>query len=172
MRSHKIVAALTFTLVTAVGLAYAQAPASTPAKSTAASSDAATDAAIAQLRKDARAEKADIIAGTMEFNASEAAAFWPLYKSYETAQKTVGDEKVSIIKDYAAHYDTLTDAKATELVGRLQALETKTVATKQDFLKSLQGVLPAKKVARYYQVENRIQLLVDLSLASEIPLVQ
>ena len=164
MKCKKVVAALSLTFVTAVGVAHAQTPATTSAQS--------TDAAIEQLRKDARADKADIIGTAMGFTATEAAAFWPLYKSYETAQKGVGDEKVAMIKDYAAHYDAMTDAKAGDLVGRLQALENKTVATKQQFVKSLQGVLPAKKVARYYQLENRIQMLVDLNLASEIPLVK
>ena len=172
MKCQKVVAALSLTLLTGGALAYAQAPSTAPAKSTAASTDAATDAAIEQLRKDARADKADIIGTAMGFTATEAAAFWPLYKSYETAHKAVGDEKVALIKDYAAHYDAMTDAKAGDLVGRLQALENKTVATKQQFVKSLQGVLPAKKVARYYQLENRIQMLVDLNLASEIPLVK
>jgi len=168
MSSRRVVAALSLTLVTAVGLAQAQTPAGTKPQS----ADAATDAAIEQLRKDARADKSAIIGGTMEFTATEAAAFWPLYKSYEQAQKALGDEKVALIKDYAANYAAMTDAKATELVTRLQAVEDKTVAAKHQFVKSLHGVLPAKKVARYYQVENRVQMLVDLNLASEIPLVQ
>jgi uncharacterized pyridoxal phosphate-containing UPF0001 family protein len=167
MRFHKVVAALSLTLL-AAGLALAQAPASTPAKA----AEPSVEAQIEQLRKDARAGKADIIASSMGFTAEEAAKFWPLYKGYETAQKAVGDEKVAIIKDYAAHYDAMTDAKATELVGRLQALEDKTLATKHQFVKSLEGVLPAKKVARYYQVENRIQMLTNLSLAADIPLVK
>ena len=172
MKSHNVVAALTFTIVTAVGLAYAQAPASAPAKAAPDMTDAETDAAIEQLRKDARADKADLIASSMGFSANEAAAFWPLYKRYEAAQKAAGDEKVSIIKDYANNVDSMSEAKAGELVGRIQALESKQMATKQQFVKSLQGVLPAKKVARYYQVETRIQMLVDLSLASDIPLVK
>ena len=165
MKCHKVVAALSLTLVTGVGLAHAQA-----AKSP--STDAATDAAIEQLRKDTRAEKADIISGSMGFTATQAAAFWPLYKTYEQTQKAVGDEKVALIKDYAAHHDSMSEAKATEMVARMQAIEDKTVAAKHQFVKSLQSVLPAKQVARFYQVENRIQMLVDLNLASEIPLVE
>ena len=79
---------------------------------------------------------------------------------------------MALIKDYAAHQDSMSEAKATEMVARLQAIEDKTVAAKHQFVKSLQSVLPAKQVARFYQVENRIQLLVDLNLASNIPLVE
>lgn len=162
MNCHKVVAALSLTFVVGVSLAHAQ----TSAK------PQSVDAAIEQLRKDTRAEKADIISGSMGFTATQAAAFWPLYKKYEEAQKAVGDEKVALIKDYAANSGSITEAKATEMVGRLQAIEDKGLAAKHQFVKSLQGVLPAKQVARYYQVENRIQMLADLAIASEIPLVE
>lgn len=108
----------------------------------------------------------------MEFSADEAAKFWPLYKQYETAQNAVGDEKVSLIKDYAANYQSMTDQKAGELLGRLIAVEDKSTAAKRQFVQELQKVLPAKKVAQYYQVENRIKMLTDLELASQIPIVK
>ncbi len=159
---------LSLALAFAVGPAFAQTGQTTAAPTAAAS----TDAAIEQLRKDSRAEKADIIASTMEFSADEAAKFWPLYKEYETSQKAVGDEKVALIKDYAANYQSMTDQKAGELLGRLIAVEDKGTAAKRQFIQQLQKVLPAKKVAAYYQVENRIKMLVDLNLASQIPIVK
>jgi hypothetical protein len=130
------------------------------------------DAAIEQLRKDTRAEVTDIIAGTMEFTSDEAAKFWPLYKKYEEQRKAVGDEKVALIKDYAANYQTMTDAKAKELLDRLVSVEDKGTAAKRQFVQELEKVLPPKTVARYYQVDNRIELLANLTLASEIPLVK
>ena len=162
MRLHKVVAALSLTFVVGAGVARAQT----------AQANQSVDAAIEQLRKDTRAEKADIISGSMGITATQAAAFWPLYKKYEEAQKAVGDEKVALIKDYAANQGSISEAKATEMVGKLQAIEDKSLAAKHAFVKSLAGVLPAKQVARYFQVENRIQLLADLALASQIPLVE
>jgi hypothetical protein len=162
MNCHKVVAALSLTFAVGVSLAHAQASAPTQS----------VDAAIEQLRKDTRAEKADIISGSMGFTATQAAAFWPLYKKYEEAQKAVGDEKVALIKDYAANSGSISEAKATEMVAKLQAIEDKGLAAKHAFVKSLSGVLPGKQIARYYQVENRIQMLADLALASQIPLVE
>lgn len=130
------------------------------------------EAAIEQLRKDTRAEVTDIISGTMGFSADEAAKFWPLYKSYESKRKAIGDEKVALIKDFAAHYDTMQDAKAKELLGRLISIEDKSTAAKRAFIGELQKVLPAKTVARYYQVENRLDLLVNLGLSSELPIIK
>jgi hypothetical protein len=163
MNRKTIAVALVSTFGLAVGLARAQ---------TAAPAASSVDAAIEQLRKDVRAEKTDIIAGSMEFTAAEAAAFWPLYKTYEQARKAVGNEKVALIKDYAASASSMTDAKAKELLTRSVANDDKTAAARKQFLQELQKALPAKRVARYYQVENRIDMLVNLELAAQVPLIK
>jgi hypothetical protein len=142
--------------------AQAQAPAADPK----------LDAAIAQLRKDAAAGKNDLINANMSFTADEAAAFWPLYKAYEAKRNAIGDERVALIKDYAASYDTLTDEKAKELVTRAWAIEDKVSAARKAFLQELQKTMPAKRVARYAQVENRIEMLINLQLAAGIPLAK
>jgi hypothetical protein len=152
-------AAAIFTLAIAGTAAQAQTP-------------SGADVAIEQLRKDTRAEKTDVIAGTMGFSADEAAKFWPLYKKYEAQRRAIGDEKVTLIKDFAANYDTLNDAKAKELLARLVGVEDKETAAKRQFVQELQKVLPAKTVARYYQVDNRLDMLVNLELASQIPIVK
>jgi hypothetical protein len=66
----------------------------------------------------------------------------------------------------------MTDAKATDLVQRSLSLEDKLTAAKREFLAQLQKALPGKTAARFYQVNNRIENLVNLALASEIPLVK
>jgi len=121
-------------------------------------------------RKDVRAEKADIVAKTMELNTEEAALFWPVYKEYEAELTVLGDERLAIIKDYAANVDTLTDEKAKNLITRSIMLEGKEHALKTRYLDRFLAVLPAKVVARFFQVEARINNLIDLELSSQIPL--
>ena len=129
------------------------------------------EALIELMRKDVRGEKADIVAKTMELDAEEAAAFWPVYKKYEAEATVLGDERLAIITDYAEDFDALTDEKAKDLVTRAVALEGKEHALKERYLQEFLAVLPAKVVARFYQVENRINNLIDLELSSQIPLV-
>lgn len=143
------------------GMAAAQAPA-----------DPKLDAAIAQLRKDAQADRNDLINANMGFTSDEAAAFWPLYKAYDQRRKAIGDEKVALIKDFAASYDTLTDEKAKELVTRSMMIEDKVTDARRQFLADLRKALPARRVARYYQVESRIELLMNLTLSQAIPLAR
>jgi hypothetical protein len=123
------------------------------------------------MRKDVRAEKTDIVASTMELSAEEAALFWPVYEKYEAEAKTLGDERLALITDYADSYDTLTDEKARDLLARSLALEDKELALKKRCMDELLAGLPAKVVARFYQIDNRINNLIDLEVSGQIPLV-
>ena len=108
----------------------------------------------------------------MALDSTQAAAFWPVYKQYEAELQTLGDERVAIIQDLAEHFDSLDDAKAKALTDRQLALEEKKLALMKKYRDEMSKVLPAKAVARWLQVESRLNKLVELTVASEIPLVQ
>jgi peptidoglycan hydrolase CwlO-like protein len=129
------------------------------------------DKALDELRKEGRAGKADILGKTMALDSTQAAAFWPVYKQYEAELQTLGNERVAIIEDFAEHFDSMDDAKAKALTDRQIALEEKKVALVKKYRDEMAKVLPAKAVARWLQVESRLNKLVELSVASEIPLV-
>jgi hypothetical protein len=149
-----------------VGIARAQT------ESDAAKQRAELDKTIELMRKDVRAEKADILGKTMALDADQAAKFWPVYKQYEAEMKALGDERLGIIQDFAEHYDTLNDAKANALLDRQMAFEEQRLALMKKYKNELLNAgLPAKTVARFFQVESRLDKLIDLKVASEIPLV-
>jgi hypothetical protein len=129
------------------------------------------DKALDELRKEGRAGKADILGKTMALDSTQASAFWPVYKQYEAELQTLGDERVAIIQDLAEHFDSLDDAKAKALTDRQLALEERKLALTKKYRDEMSKVLPAKAVARWLQVESRLNKLVELSVASEIPLV-
>jgi PIN domain nuclease of toxin-antitoxin system len=162
-------AAVAVTMLFAGPLAAQTATAKAPADP--AKVQAEIDKAIEKLRVDARAGKADILGKTMKLDSQQAAAFWPVYKQYEAEAKALGDERLGIIQDLSDHFDSLDDVKAKALLERQFALEDKKLAltkkTKDEMLK----VLPAKTVARFFQVDSRLNKLVELTIASEIPLV-
>lgn len=130
-----------------------------------------TDADIQLLRSDVQAQKNQIITRNMQFTESESAAFWPLYRDYSRDQSAIGDERVQLIKDYAHHYDTLDDAKADNMTRRLLNIEAKVVNVRQEYWPKFEKVLGAKRAAKFFQVDNRLTLVVNLQLVSEIPLV-
>jgi hypothetical protein len=144
----------------------------TPAVAQTASPKPDVDALIEQVRKETRADVNTVITDNMRFSADEAAKFWPLYKGYEQKRKALNDEKLALIKDYAASYETMTDAKAKQLLASAVGIEERSLAAKRQFLDELAKSFPAKTVARFWQVHNRLELLVNLQLASAIPLMR
>jgi len=129
------------------------------------------DKAVETLRKDVRAGKSDILGKTMALDSTQAAAFWPLYKQYEGELQKVNDERLAIIQDLAEHFDTLNDAQAKGLLDRQVVYEEKKLALMKKYKDEMLKVLPAKTVARFFQVESRLDRLVGLMVAKEIPLV-
>jgi len=131
-----------------------------------------TDTDIALLRSDVQAKKTDIIAHTMQFNDAEAKAFWPLYREYAHKQQIIGDQRVSLIKDYAADYDTIDNAKADELMGRLLKFDQARTKLRAEYYPKFRSAVGAKQAAKFFQVDNRLNLLIDLQIASSIPIIQ
>jgi hypothetical protein len=155
----------------ALGIGAAAMAAQQAATAAKAPATADVDKLIEILRKDVRAQKADIVSKTMGLDATQAAAFWPVYKQYEAERAAIGDERVGIIQDFAEHYDSLNDAKAKGLITRFQAMEEKNLALQKKYVDEFMKVLPAKTVGRFFQVDRRVNMLIDLELSSQIPLV-
>ena len=132
---------------------------------------AEVDKAIETMRKDARAGKSDILGKTMELDSTQAAAFWPIYKQYEAELQTVNNDRLAIIQDLAEHFDALDDAKAKALLDRQIVYEEKKLALAKKYKDEMLKVLPAKTVARFFQVDSRLNKLAELAIASDIPLV-
>ena len=161
------VAALSLCLA---GNAFAQAKPEA-AKPDAAQKRAEMDKLVELMRKDVRGQKADIVGKTMAFDAAQAAAFWPVYKAYEAEMQAASDDRLAVIQDLAEHFDSMNDAKAKGLLDRSFAFEQKRLAVMAKYKDEFLKVLPAKMVARFFQVDSRINNLIALEVSSQIPLV-
>jgi len=132
----------------------------------------AIDKEIQMLRQDLRAQKKQIIAANMQLTEAEALKFWPVYDEYTRETTKLNDTRVSLIKEYAQNYDTLTDAQAQSLTKRYLGLDDAVTKLRLKYVPIFNKVLPARKTARFMQIDRRLGLLLDVQLASEIPLVQ
>ena len=130
-----------------------------------------TDSDVQLLRQDLQTEKNQIIKDTMMFTPTEAAAFWPIYKDYAAAQHGIADKRMALITDYAQHIDKMDDATARGLTERMFDVEEATQALRKEYYPRFEKALGAKRAAKFYQVDNRLSLMIDLQLAAEIPLI-
>lgn len=124
------------------------------------------------LRSDIRTKKASLIADRMKFTDQEAAAFWPVYRQYETELAAINDKKVSIMKDYVNHHQSLNDKQAKQLAEDVFDVDQKTLDLRTKCFGALEKVLPAKTIVRWLQLERRLQLLVDAQLSKDLPVIQ
>lgn len=131
-----------------------------------------SDSDIQLLRSDVQAGKNEIITATMQFTDAESTAFWPVYRDYARDQQVIGDERVKLVKDYAASYDTLDDNKAKDLVQRMINIDDKTLNLREDYWPKFMKALGAKRAAKFYQVDNRLTMIINLQLTAGIPLIQ
>jgi len=134
--------------------------------------DAQLDVYVTLLRTDLKAQRAAVIVSNMHFSDAETEVFWPVYNKYQKEQSKVGDEKVALIKDYVAHLDQLDDKKAKELTAKALGVEEQRLQIIKKYIGEFSKVLPAKQVARFFQLELQMQRMIDLQIATELPLVQ
>ena len=123
------------------------------------------------LRHDLRAEKKKLIALNLPLTEAEAVKFWPVYDEYAAAMKTHYDEFYNVIKDYAANQKTLTDAQAVSMVARWSQIQVELAQTRQKYVPLIEKVIPGRKAALFFQIDRRLFALIDLQVASEVPLV-
>jgi hypothetical protein len=149
-------------------LALAQQPA--PPASGEAQQEAMEDLRL--TRAVVQVERQAIVSQAMDLTPEEMEGFWPLYRAYRLEAAKIGDRIVSLIQRYSASYDNLTDATADKLLTDFVQVEQARARLKATFLPKFKKVLPAKKVARFYQVENKLDILILAEIADAIPLAR
>jgi hypothetical protein len=145
-----------------------------PAASTASDETRETNlrAYVELLRSDLRSQKVAIITEVMQFTEDEDAKFWPVYREYENELAKINDDRIALVKEYAVNFDALTDAVADKLARQALELEGRRHALKTTYYDRIKSVLSPKTAARFFQVENQILLLLDLQIASALPLAK
>lgn len=131
-----------------------------------------TDDDIAVLRQDVQADKTEIITRNMNFTDDQAKAFWPVYRDYANEQQKIGDQRVALIKDYAANYEKIGDAEADSYIQRTLKYEEDVDSLRKKYIPKFKKAIGAKQTAKFLQVDNRLNLLVNVQLAALLPLIK
>jgi len=142
----------------------------TPLYAQSASATAERDIAIS--RRMINDKRNTALAFNMSFTEEEKEAFWPLYRQYRDAMSNVGTRQLDVIVDFANHYDSMTEAKARELLDRSLVYEEQAFKVKQLYVDKFRRVLPNIKVARLMQIESRMDTAIKMKLSEGIPLME
>jgi hypothetical protein len=121
-----------------------------------------------------KADKKLIVTKYMELTDSEAKKFWPVYEEYQKDLQKLNERLASLLQSYAAEYrsNSLSDEKAKKLLDEWLALDKDEAGHRKTYAGKVLKALPAKKAARYLQIENEYRILLKYDLAVTVPLVQ
>lgn len=148
----------------------ASAPAQT--QGAASSQELNIQAYIQLLRSDVRKSKSQIIGQVMQFDAGQAAAFWPIYRQFEADLTKIGDRTAGLIKKYSDNYNQMTNPVADELATELLAIEQQRNDLKKRYYQKFKQALDPITATRFLQVENQLERVVDLQIASQLPVIR
>lgn len=124
------------------------------------------------LRVDVKTKKTAIFTEIMQFNDQQAAKFWPIYNEYDIELQKLNDQKLAGIQEYAKNYGNMTDQKADELATLALELENKRNSLKKTYYEKVREQLGGIIAARFLQIENQLLMVIDLQIASSLPIVE
>ena len=127
-----------------------------------------------KLIDDVKADKQKLILAYMDLTAEQTKLFLPVYNEYQAELQNINERIGNLILDYAGYYNnqTVTDEVSRKMLSELIAIDNKESEIKGKYSNKLLDLLPAMKVVRYIQMENKIRAAIKYELASEIPLVR
>jgi hypothetical protein len=148
--------------------------AQTPARTKAASPDQEKNLQtyVSLMRADIRNRKTEVMSAVLQLDAEDAATFWPIYRDFEAELKAFYDQVGLAIRDYAKHYQNMTDATADQLATKVLDLEQQRNEVKRKYYTRFKASLDPILAMRFLQVENQIERIIDLQIASELPIVE
>lgn len=123
------------------------------------------------LRADVRSQKSALMSAVMQLDPEDAAKFWPIYREYDAALTTLNDQRVANIEEYSRTYTQLTDAKADELIRNALSYQKQRGELLAKYYDRMKQELGAVTAARFVQVEHQLLLIIDLQIASALPVV-
>jgi type IV pilus biogenesis protein CpaD/CtpE len=173
---NALTSALAYTRVAALAMALATATSlcaqGTHVQDPARSKELNTQAYIQLLHADLSAKKEQIVRETMELNDQQSAIFWPIYREYQAAQTKLTADKLAIVADYSQNFSTMTDEKADQLAQRVMQLDEKRMALRERYYAAMKKALSSTIAVRFFQVEHQLQLIVDLQISANLPIIE
>lgn len=130
----------------------------------------ASDGDLQLLRQDLRSQKQKLIAQNLPMTESEATKFWALYNRYSDEQRPINEEKLQLVRRYGQQWQNMTNDEALIYIRRWLELDDQAHQLRSKYVLPVSEVLPGKKAATFFQLDRRISTMLDLQLASQLPL--
>jgi len=125
-----------------------------------------------QLRADIQTDRQALVAVSLGLTDEEGEAFWPVYRDYRNDMAKVGDRMQLLIQEYSKIWDSATETQAKTMINQMLDIQRDELKVRKSHLSKFRKALPEVKVARFLQIENKIDVIVKLGVADSIPLIE
>ena len=157
-------------LLIAVSLASA-APAKQPAPPSA--EDQSLYAGMRLLQAQTADEKRAFVKAQLQLDATQAAAFWPVFDGHQQALAALNQRRLDNILAYARAWNagSLDDSTAAGLAEQALKIEEDEAELLKRTYHKLKRAVPAGKAVAYLQLENKLRAIVRYEQAVNVPLL-
>jgi len=125
-----------------------------------------------ELQAEILEDRIAIVRANLPLTAAEAKAFWPVYDEYSQAANAVRDRTEGLIGAYAANVDQMNDTKADAFFQEWLAIEREQLKVRETYARKVRSVLPGRKAIRFFQVESKLDAIMQLDITMRVPLVE
>ena len=119
-----------------------------------------------------RTERKALVAANMQLNDAESNMFWPVYNEYQDETRKIADRRLKLLQSYAYAYENLTETQAEAFLQESMDIQKAKLELRQTFVPKFRKVLSPKMVARFFQIDSKLDVIIEYDLVGEIPLVR
>ena len=119
-----------------------------------------------------RDERKSLVLDALDLTPDQRAALLPIFDAYLDEMAQIDAERVALVREFLAKYKSISDADAAVLLEKVTAISQKELDVRQKYLSKFDQVLPTRKVLRLWQVENKLDTIIDAQLVKDIPLAR
>ena len=127
---------------------------------------------VEMIKRDINAERRTILAEAIDIPQEKATEFWAIYNEMEQKLGVLTDMRVANISKFADNYDNVTDDIADDLANTFFTIHMDRYKIYKTYYKKMSKVISKKEASRFFQLLSQIQLIIDMQIAAEVPLIE
>ena len=124
------------------------------------------------IKADLNTERKAIFIENMQFSEEESKAFWPVYDEYRSEHGKLGNERIAIYQEYIDNYENLNSEKGDDLMTRYFEAQVAFLDLEKKYFTQMKEALNTQRAVQFFQIEQRINALIQLEIMSALPISQ
>jgi hypothetical protein len=127
---------------------------------------------IEMIKTQVGTQRQALVAENLQLTEEESKAFWPVYRSFHIERDKLVDRRIQLLMEFRDNFDGLTEEQSKKMLDDYIVLQDEQLKLRKKWVKNFRAVLSEKTTLRYFQIENKLDAIIDFDLAQMVPLAQ